>query len=365
MNYRKATLQSTISITTAQTETIEINLSDVISRISVVLELVNNGNNPTNHPLAAIKKIQIIDGSKVIASMTGYAAQALAFNDGGKTPHNELNYEDNGYARCFIPMDFGRYLYDPDLGLDPKKYKNLQLNIEHDYSLGGCSPDGAYLRVVADVFDQKVAHPVGYLQAKEISAHTPSGAAGKVINLPLDNDIRMIMIMNVNDNEEPDIQFEDVLVDEEDGKRVILDVKCMDLIRDVALRHGRFSEYLSGHLATTTDDEFWLTACKDIQVGGLCDLNDAVLTFTWSGGRSRVFYASAATYFGCIVSGLCPHGSVPVYLGNQQDPSDWWNVQNVGKARLKLTPRLAAGALSADTEKTTDVIVQSFQKYLV
>ena len=364
MNYRKATLQSTVDITTAKTETIEINLSDVISRISVVLELINDGNNPTNHPLAAIKTIQIVDGSKVIASMTGYAAQALSYNTGGKMPHNELNYEDNAYARCCIPLDFGRYLYDPDFGLDPKKYKNLQLNIAHDYSLGGCSPDGAYLRVIADVFDQKIANPVGYLQSKEITSFIPAEGSIQPVNLPLDNDIRMIMIMNVNDNEEPDIQFEQVLVDEEDGKRVILNCLTMDLIRDAALRHGRFEEYFSGHLAATTADEFWLSACKDIQIGGLCDTNDVILTFNWSGGRKREMYASAATYFGANVSGLCPHGSVPIYFGNQQDPSDWWQVQNVGKAKLLLTPREVAGAVTIDTNKTTDVIVQGFQKYL-
>lgn len=363
MNYRKATLLGTIDITTAKPETIEINVSDVISRISVVLELINNGNNPTNHPLAAIKTFEILDGSKVIASMTGYGVQALSYNTSGKMPHNELNYEDNAYARCYVPLDFGRWLYDPELGLDPKKFKNLQLRIDHNYALGGCSPDGAYLRVLADMFDQKVPSPAGYLQSKEIKSFVPAEGSPEYVNLPLDNDIRMLMIMNVNDNEEPDIQFEDVKIDEEDGKRVILECKCMDLIRDVASRHGRFEEYFSGHLAAATDDEFWLSACKDIQLGGFADVAGSVMKFKWSGGRAREIQASAAAYFGINASGLCPHGSVPVYFGNQADPNDWWNVTNIGKARLVLSPREVAGAITIDTEKTTDIIVQSFQKY--
>jgi len=298
MNYRQATLLATKQITTAGTEPITLAGLDSISRLMVVVELVNNGNNPTNHPLAAVKKIEIVDGSDVIASMTGYGAQAVAYYDTGKMPHNELNYEDNGYARVFVPFNFGRWLYDSELALDPSKFKNLQLRIQHDYSLGSCSPDDAYLRVFADMFDEKSPSPVGYLQSKEIYSFTPATGSAVYVHLPIDNTIRKLIVMNVNDAEEPDIQFESVLIDEDKGKHVLVDSLTMDIIRTSSLVYDRFTEYLSGHLATTTDDEFWLSACKDIQVGGLCDLNDAVLTFTWSGGRLRKFYASAATYFG-------------------------------------------------------------------
>lgn len=363
MNYRRAELLATLDITTAATKTIDITGSDVISRLGIILELVNNGNNPTNHPLAAIPKVELVDGSRVMASMTGYGCQSMSYYDNGKMPHNELNYEDNGYARCFVPLSFGRFLYDPQYGFDPKQFKNPQLKITHDYSLGGCSPDGAYLRVVADMFDQKQASPVGFLLNKEIFSFTPATGTEERISLPLDNVIRKLIIMNVNDNEEPDVQFANVKISEEDGKRIVFEGKTMDLIREEAMRFGRFTEYFSGHLAATTDDEFWLSACKDIQVGGICDANDAILTFTWTGGRSRTFYGSAATYFGAIVSGRCPHGAVPMFFGDQNDPADWWDVSNVGNVTLSLTARTTAGGGAIDTEKTTDVLVQSVEQY--
>lgn len=360
MKYRQATLLATKQITTAGTEPLTLAGLDSISRLMVVVELINNGNNPTNHPLATVKKIEIVDGSDVIASMTGYGAQAMAYYDTGKMPHNELNYEDNGYARVFVPINFGRWLYDPDLNLDPSKFKNLQMRVVHDYSLGSCSPDDAYLRVFADMFDEKTPSPVGYLQSKEIFSFTPATGAAEYVRLPIDNAIRKIIVMNVNDAEEPDIQFASIVIDEDKGKHILVDSLTMDIIRTSSLVYDRFTEYLSGHLAATTDDDFWLSACKDIQVGGLCDANDAILTFTWSGGRLRVFYGSAATYFGAIVSGRCPHGAVPILFGDQKDPSDWWDVAKVGEARMKLTPRADP---AIDTAKTTDVLVQSLQAY--
>lgn len=363
MNYRQATLLATMDITTAGTKTVDISVSDVVSRIGIILELINNGNNPTNHPLAAISKIEVIDGSKVIASMSGYGAQAMAYYNNGKMPHNELNYEDNAYARCFIPLDFGRFLFDPELGLDPKRFKNPQLRITHDYSLGGSSPDGAYLRVLADLFDQKSASPSGFLQNKEIFSFTPAEGSTEYVGLPLDNDIRKLIIMNVNDNEEPDVQFEDVKIDEEDGKRIVFEGKTMDLIRAASIRFGQFQEYFSGKLTGTTADEFWLTQCKDIQMGYMTDTASALVKFTWSGGRARTLTPTATAIFNAVVTGRCPHGAVPVFFGHQDDQNDWWDVSNVGKARVILTPRYQAGAGTIDTEKTTDVLVQSAQRY--
>lgn len=65
---------------------------------------------------------------------------------------------------------------------------------------------------------------------------------------------------------------------------------------------------------------------------------------------------------GCIVSGRCPHGAVPMFFGNQDDPDDWWNVSNVGKVKLSLTGRTNAEG-GVDTEKTTDVLIQSVETY--
>lgn len=360
MNYRQAELLATVDITTDGTKVIDINVKDVISRLGIVLELINDGIVPTNHPVAAIKRIEVIDGSEVIASLTGYAAQALAYYNSGKMPHNELNWEDNAYMRAFIPLDFGRFLFDEELGLDPMKFRNLQLRIEHEHGLGGCSPDGAYLRVIADMFDEKAPSPVGFLLNKEVTSFMPVTGSAKYIELPLDNAIRKLLIMNTNDDEEPDVQFENVKIDEEDGKRIVIDCLTMDLIRAASMKFGMFSEYFSGRFNAATTAEFFLTACKDIQISAMSNTSGVVVHFTWTGGRGRTVGVSGAAEFGGIVSGRCPHGAVPIFLGKQEDMGDWWDVTNLGKARVTLTPRADP---IIDDEKNTDVILQSLHRY--
>lgn len=354
MNYRNTVLAATTSIATAATKVIDLDLKDVISRITVVVEVVNTSYAPTDHPLAVIKKIEIVDGSEVIFSLNGYQAQALSYYNNGKMDHNELNYENVATCRTSVTLNFGRWLYDELFALDPNKYRNLQLRIEHDKSLGGCAPAAGNLRVFADLFDEKAVSPTGFLGAKEIFAYTPTAGAVEYIILPTDNTIRMLLVINTNDNEEPDIQFETIKIDEDDGKRIIYDGLTMDLLRLESNRFGRFTEYLSGRTGTAAES-FYLSACKDIQLGviGSSD-TQAYFHGAWSGGRKRSIKGSATIEFGGNCSGRCPHGAMPILFGKPEDPDDWWNVRNIGKARIQLTPR----STTCDTNKTNEVVGQ-------
>jgi len=360
MNYRNSVLLDTFSIATAGTKTIDLDLKDLVSRITVLIEVTNTSYTPTNHPLAVLKTIEVIDGSEVIFSLSGYEAQALSYYNNGVIDHNELNYENNATCRASVTLNFGRWLYDEQFALDPGKFRNLQLRIVHDKALGGCLPTTGNLRVFADLFDEKVVTPVGYLGAKEIFSFTPTAGATEYIVLPTDEVIRMLIAMNTNDAEEPDVQFETVKIDEDDGKRVVYDGYTMDLIRMAANRFGRFTEYLSGRVGDAGAD-FYLSACKDIMLGVIGSSGTAAYFHgAWSGGRVRNIKGSATEEFGGSCSGRCPHGAVPIFFGKSDDADDWWDVSRIGKARVQLTPRSSP---AINTDKTTDLISQFAVRY--
>ena len=166
------------------------------------------------------------------------------------------------------------------------------------------------------------------------------------------------VIVNTNDNEEPDVEFETIKLVEDEGKRVLIECTCMDLIRTMECRYPRIQEYLSGRVGTA-GEEFYLTACKDIMLG----LNGASGTQAyyhgaWSGGRVRSIKGSATIEFGGQTSGRCPHGAVPILFGKQDDPTDWWDVSRIGKAQIQLTPRA-----TTDTNKNNVVVGQFKQRY--
>ena len=359
MNYRQVEILAAMAITTAGTKPIDINIADPISRILVLIELTNNGWAPTGHPVWAAKRIEIVDGSEVIFSLEGFQAQAAAFYSLGYQDHSEINYEDNAVIRAAISIPFGRHLYDEDLALDPTRFKNLALRIEHDYALGGCSPDAAYLSVFADVFDQKTISPLGYLMTKEHYSYIPAAGSAVAIDIPTDHPIRFLMPIAGNNNEEPDIQFEKIKVSEDNDKRVVFNLTCMQAIRMYCQMYPKWSEYFAGQHHTTPRN-YYVTPGKD-----LCfaipdsESSDSYQWVLWSGGQLRQTDTGAAHTFQGNVEGICPHGGVILPCGKQDKIDDWWQVQGLGSARMTLTPR-AAGC---DTNKTTDLIIQQFHRY--
>lgn len=364
MNYRNAVLLATKSIEDSGTETIDLDLKDVISRITVSVSGTNATYVPAGHPASIVTSIQIVDGSEVIFSMNGRQAQALSFYNNHHMDINALNYEGGASAKASITLNFGRYLYDEMFALDPGKYRNLQLKVAHDKALGGCTPTAGSIRVFADLFDEKVITPVGYLKGREIFSYTPVPGAAEYVTLPTDETIRMLLPMNISYVQEPNIQFKTVKLDEDDGKHIIFDGPCTDLLRMEGNIYDRISESLSGRVITDTTP-FYISACKDIQVTIVhMALVDTNVWHPWAGGAIAVFDSSADTLVRGIATGRCPHGAVPILFGKQNDPDDWWDVSRVGKARLILTPK--DGTVNEDgcsNATTNDVIVQSAVKY--
>ena len=362
MNYRQATLLATSAFSTAGTKSVDINVRDLISRLIIIVEGLNTDFDPDGHPADFIKSVEVVDGSEVVCSMSGVAAQAMHYYNNGSMDHNELNYEDNAVIRAAISLDFGRHLWDELFALDPTRFKNLQLKIEHDKSLAGCGNASINIRVLADMFDEKVVTPQGFMLNKEVYAFSPADGAAEYVELPVDEILRKLLIINTSDTEEPDIQFETIKLDEEDGKRILVDALTLDVIRMYDCLYPRFSEYFSGR-AETTANNYYVTPCKDLQIM-MCEAQDAIgmLYRAWGGGRRASILGEVQSLFHGVVSGRCPHGAVPLLFGKQDSPDDWWDTSRVSKARLILTPRAATPG-GCDTTEQTHVLVQQAKRY--
>lgn len=233
------------------------------------------------------------------------------------------------------------------------------MKIQHNYALGGCTPDAAELSVFADVFDEKTISPMGYLMTKEHYSFTPAAGAAEYIDLPTDHPIRWLMPIAANNNEEPDIQFETIKVSEENDKRIVFNLKTMNAIRLYCQLYPKWSEYFSGQ-HHTTPRTYYLTPGKD-----LCfsipdsESSDSYQWVLWSGGQARQTDCGAIHTFQGKVEGICPHGGVILPCGKQDVIEDWWQAQSLGSARMTLTPRAA----SCDTNKTTDLVIQQMVSY--
>ncbi len=358
MNYRWSEILSAESYAAAGTKVIDIDLMDPITRISILMKLTNNGSVPTDHPAKVLKKLEVVDGSDVLMSLSGIDLQALNFYANGMQGYQNLIYLNNVMAVIQFDLYFGRFLYDPDYAFDSSKFKNPQLKITHDLSLGGSTPDAMEMRVRADVFDGKSISPAAFLMAKELMSYTLVASANQYIDLPTDFPVRMLMLLSRAAAKAPYEQFNQIKLTEEQDKKVILEGYTSDFQKVIEGNYPLWLDLIYGacsaagvdHFITPTFDAYPMLNSE----GAVQAIGQGAFT---NGGTKTIKGTGAGNFLGTFV-GRCPHGSLPIPMGNINDPSDWWDVTNLANARMKIT----AGA-SCDTTAAMQIITQQARSY--
>jgi hypothetical protein len=358
MRYRLASILAAESIATPATKTIDLTLKSKISRILLLLRLTGVGSTPTGHPALALPSIQVVDGSEVLWALSGRETLALASWNSGLTPMVDNIYLNGVQAIALFEINFGRYLYDPQLALDPAKHREPQIKITHDLTLGGCAPVAGSLQVDADVFDEAAATPAGFLMAKEHKSFNVVASAEEPTNLPTDYLLRSLMIMSHAAGYQPWQQYNNIKLDEDNDARVVFDAKTSALMKFIGGKLAPVRENCEG-AATTSTTTFPIMSTMNVRpVGISMDLADAYIQGAYNYGGQLSIQASASTNFKALIEGQSPFGSLRIPFGNQQDPADWYDVSKIGTLRLKLT---ASSSILASS--TTQIITEQLRKY--
>lgn len=355
MNYRTASILAPEAATTPATKTLDINLADPVSRITIQMKGLNNGSTPTAHPAKMVSKIELVDGSDVLFSLSGVECQAMNYYDAGKMPMNVVNYCNDVYSIATFELMFGRYLLDPILAFDPKKFTNPQLKITHDVSGGGSAPDAGLLSVFADVFDEKKVTPVGFLMNKEQYGFTLVASAKEHIDLATDYPYRKLLLQSMSTSLQPWQQYNKVKLDQDSGRRVIINDEQMSNLIKIMGMWPIFQETIesptkNGSLTIPCAAHYERVA---VLTGMVADA-DAYLTQTY-GGSIKVTDGAAAVV-DMIVSGFCPHGAFCMPFGDQKDQADWFDVSKIGSLRLSLTAGSSASG-------TCEIVTQQLRNY--
>lgn len=358
MKYRVQQLLAAKSITTAGTEVLDIKVPDIISRLTAKISLTNASWTPTGHPACAMVNLSLVDGSKVLHSMRGKFSRAVSHYGTGKIPFAYANYTDNGIASVVFPIDFGRRLWDRELALDPKRFTNLQLKMQHNYALGGAAPDAATLEVWADLFDDNQPSPMGYLAAQSLWSKTYVASTHDYPTLPQDAPIRFVFVAAASDAEEPDINIANVKITEAQGKKTIYDVDTLAHLQRAEALFPSYEEWMEGRTLANTDITFYLGAQKDLMVMVTPSQDsDGYINPIWTGGGIRKINENATVTIMALARGRCLHGVLPYPMGDPDDIESWWNVNQAMVPQIDITT--GAGSTAAQYE----LLVQQLQRY--
>lgn len=357
MNYRKTSILAQEDATTAGVKSVDINLSEVISRIQVKFNATNNGHTATDHPAKQVSKVEIVNGSDVLLSLSGQQLEALMFYEYGKGRNYEMEYRNDCENRMVLDVLFGRYLWDTLLALDPKKFKNPQIKVTHNKASGGSAPDAATLEIFADVFDEKVPSPIGYLMSKEFySWTTPSSAANEYIDLPNDHPIRRILIEGYKATSFWDNIFSEIELDEENKKKLPWSLDAYDLMQLAITKYGQYVETLVGTTPAVAAGQKWYVTPTEVPAVMLSAIGSSTAMGTdaeLTGGYFTV-QNTAVQAFRALISGTIPHGVIPLDCGELMDLNDWYDVTRKGSIRLRVK---AGGSASAK------ISLQQLRKY--
>jgi hypothetical protein len=145
-----------------------------------------------------ISKISILgDGATVIKSLTGYQAQALAYYDQGVIPQGRWsNYATNSVNEHML-VNLGRYLYDPEFGLNLERFNNVELQIENTATAGGATDWSDLTVSVLAVYKEEGGVYPGYFRTEEWRAWTTVVDETRYNDLPLEGRLRRVMLQAI------------------------------------------------------------------------------------------------------------------------------------------------------------------------
>lgn len=358
MNYRVAQILAPEDLGTAGTKIIDITIADIISRIEVIFRTKNGDSAFEGHPAANIPKMELIDGSDVLFSLSGMEVQSLNFYDRLLPPDNHMTGSNGEYMRASFGMDFGRRLYDTELAFDPKKFTNPQLKLTWDEDVANLDCSINEILVLAYLFDELKPTPIGFLMNKEIYTYTPTANSYEYIDLPTDYPMRKLLIGSHQETKTFTQMIAEMKLSEDNDKRVPLDMTGDQLFWDVKRSYPPYSENVYMAIGTSAT-AFRVTPSEDAVIVGAKTSTVKGLFLGFSNGglaTGTVETAEETVYMKC--NGYIPHGYAPVTFGNPADMDNWYDVTKVGSLLL----RLKAGP-SLGSNPTAQVISQQLRKY--
>jgi len=362
MNYRLATILGREAVSTDFTKVIDLNLSDPVSQFQITYESTGVGSGDADgHVAKCITKIELVDGSDVLYSLSGQETQAADFYHRLIEPPNLNYYLAGTEGFCVFNANFGRYLYDPILAFDPKKFTNPQLKITMDRDAGGVQSVAGFLTVLAHIFDGKAVTPEGFLMHKEINNYGMASASHEYIDIPTDFPLRKLFIAAQTYDVGLEHLLDTIKLSEENDRKVPFNDTFKNILKSIVGQQRPFRETVI-HANASTTNVFFCTPCfwPTLQVSHWesSAMSGELTAWGGDGGKGRVYSSALGGNLMTEVEGWCPHGAIEIPFGLQNDPADWYDVTKLGSLRLDILSK--SGRTSADT---VQIFLQQLRKY--
>lgn len=362
MNYRLSTILERETHTTDYTRVIDIDVQDPISQFVVVWEPITGAVvSAQGHPVLGISKIELVDGSEVLYSLSGAEGHGADWYHNLREPANAIKYLNGNTSIAIANMNFGMFLYDPVHSFDPKKFTNPQLKVTLDIDAGGAMVTEGNLTVMAHLFDQKEVTPTGFLMHKEIKSFILANGSHEYTDLPTDYPYRKLFIRAQRYGTGPNDQIANVKLSEDVDKKVPLNHSLDQILQSIVSLNRPYRETMLVPSDSTARNFFCTPTLRPLFASAQWRTDPSSMDhsiFEGDGGRFTFKGSAAGPNFQLHCEGFCPHGIIEIPFGLQDDPADWYDVTAIGNLKLDIT-----GGADVGTSQTCEIFLQQLRNY--
>ncbi len=362
--YRRAEMWADESIAAASgTRTIDVDIDKPISRINIRFEVTKVNESEVLGFPGSVPKIELVDGSTVLHSLTGFENQALAYYSRPPGCNMEIGLHIVTLPMIgFFSMDFGRYLWDEQLAFEAKRFINPQLKISWNLAAWDAAGAAGILGVEAQVFDEKPISPIGFLMPVEHYAYTAGAVSSyEQLDLPADRPIRQILVRAHLDGHEPYYNIRSIRMDE--GTLDKIPFEYTDLERYFYSMMGTWPKIITDFYAGITNaasrtfyipqTNYQASICGT-PIGG-ADAPYHTAAGNPAGGKAALTGSADKQWIG-VSEGYLPWHTFQFPMGKLDQIEDWYDP--TGKK-----PRLRIRCGAAATNPTVQVVTEELFRY--
>lgn len=351
---------------TSGTKQWDLNYTDVISELVLRFGATVSTNGTQDNPLERnVSKIEIVDGSDVLWSLPGDVAYSLAVQAGKYKPYEDFVTAANGTPEVSIPIQFGRFLYDPTLGFVPRNFKNPQLKVTFDEATvtaagaDGYVSDSFVLSITARLMEEAPS-PEGWLMAKDLYDFTSVASGDEKVVMPTDYPWRQLFVRAY----ETEVSYASTITNYklncDRGKFIPFDSHVRYIVERMASVYPMIHK--KGYSPASEGDniETWIGEAREQSI--VCHTPGHIATMYQA--YNGIFTVAIRLHDGTtattkpvhwIVSGYCPHNTVFIPFGRLDEIGEWFNAPQYGSVDLYLTQGNAGAEVN--------VCVQQLRKY--
>ena len=363
MKYREHEEYYQLTLDDVGTKIIDLKAASPVSAIRLLFAGTNGATSCKDNRINdVITKIELVDGSDQLLSLSLKQAQALEFRRTGKMPFMRPGELGAGGQEEGVLLLFGRYLWDSDLYLDLTKFKNPQLKITTNIAAVAAASATAFLsgslKVTMDMYliEEGAPAAVGFMMAKDIYSFTSATSGDEHIDMPTDYPYVNMMIRAYTAGNDVDENISDLKLDCDSGKFIPIDKKVKDVYKreeeDIGVAIVKYWIYRKNDDVVTHD----INHDPIIALVPTAYNRVVGVGYSWSSRFSLYLLDNAGAAVAAEeqlllhVHGSCPHATINVPFGLRVDPATYFDASLYGDIDLVLT-QAAASAVSVVLEQ--------------